>query len=106
VDDVTLEQKLAKMQEIIRSLKRVAVAFSAGVDSTFALKVAIDTLGPGNVIAVTADSESLARAEFEEAARLADSMGAKHVVIKTEEMSNPEYRDNPENRCYYCKSEL
>ena len=45
--DVSVDDKLARMQEILRSLKRVAVAFSAGVDSTFVLKVAVDTLGPG-----------------------------------------------------------
>ena len=105
-DDRVLQDKLGKAQEILRSLERVAVAFSAGVDSTFLLKVAIDTLGPANVVAVTADSDSLARAEFDEAARLADKMGAEHVVIRTGEIENPDYRANPANRCYYCKSEL
>jgi uncharacterized protein len=102
----SLAQKLEKMQEILRSLKRVAVAFSAGVDSTFALKVAIDTLGAENVVAVTADSDSMARAEYDQAAELAESMGAEHVIIKTEEIENPVYRANPADRCYYCKSEL
>lgn len=101
-----LDQKLARMQEILRSLKRVAVAFSAGVDSTFVLKVAVETLGPENVIAVTAKSDSLAEAEFREAARLADEMGAEHVVIETREFDDPRYRANPTDRCYYCKSEL
>lgn len=102
----SLDEKLAQMQEILRSLERVAVAFSAGVDSTFALKVAVDTLGAENVVAVTAKSDSLAEAEFEEAARLADQMGAEHVIIETREFDNPNYRANPANRCYYCKSEL
>ena len=106
MSDNAVQVKLARMQEILRSLERVAVAFSAGVDSTFLLKVAIDTLGPENVVAVTADSDSLARAEFEEAGKLAEAMGAEHVVIRTNEMDDPNYRANPENRCYYCKSEL
>jgi len=106
VSDVSLADKLEKMKAILRSLERVAVAFSAGVDSTFLLKVAIDTLGPENVVAVTADSESLARAEFDEAVRLAQTMGAQHVIIQTEEMRNPDYRSNPANRCYFCKLEL
>lgn len=101
-----VEEKLERMKDILRSLERVAVAFSAGVDSTFLLKVAIDTLGPSNVVAVTADSDSLARAEFDQAVRLAESMGAEHVIIKTREMDNPDYRANPANRCYFCKSEL
>ncbi|MBP7936248.1 MAG: ATP-dependent sacrificial sulfur transferase LarE [Phycisphaerae bacterium] len=102
----SLDEKLAKMQEILRSLKRVAVAFSAGVDSTFALKVAVDTLGPVNVVAVTAKSDSLAEAEFLEAVKLADQLGAEHVIIETREFDNPDYRANPANRCYYCRSEL
>lgn len=103
---MTVEQKLEEMKEILRSLKRVAVAFSAGVDSTFVLKVAIDTLGPENVVAVTGKSESLADAEFDEACKLADQFGAEHVIIETHEMDDPNYQANPSNRCYYCKSEL
>jgi uncharacterized protein len=94
------------MQEILRSLERVAVAFSAGVDSTFVLKVAIDTLGPQNVVAVTGRSDSLAEGEFEESQRLAESLGAEHVVIETQEFDDPNYLANPANRCYFCKSEL
>jgi len=106
VNQVSVEDKLENMRETLRSLERVAVAFSAGVDSTFLLKVAIDTLGSQNVVAVTADSDSLPRAELDEAIKLADEMGAEHVIIQTEEMSKPEYRANPAERCYYCKSEL
>lgn len=102
----SLDEKLAKMQDLLRSMKRVAVAFSAGVDSTFALKVAVDTLGAANVVAVTAKSDSLASAEFEEAAKLAGQMGVEHVIIETREFDNPSYRSNPTNRCYFCKSEL
>ncbi len=101
-----LKSKLEKMQDILRDLKRVAVAFSAGVDSTLVLKVALDTLGPANVVAVTGKSNSLAEGEFEEAQRLAQSMGAEHVIIETEEMQDPNYLANPQNRCYFCKTEL
>lgn len=104
--DSQLQQKLERMQEILRSLDRVVVAFSAGVDSTFVLKVAVDTLGPDNVIAVTAQSDSLARAEYEQAVELAERMGAPHEVVETHEMDDPNYAANPTNRCYYCKSEL
>ena len=103
---MTPEHKLEEMKEILRSLKRVAVAFSAGVDSTFVLKVALDTLGPENVVAVTGKSDSLAAAEFDEACKLAESFGARHVVIETQEMKDPNYAANPANRCYFCKSEL
>ncbi len=102
----TLEQRYEAMQEILRSLGRVAVAFSAGVDSTFVLKAAIETLGAENVVAVTGKSDSLARAEFEQAIQLAESFGAEHVLLDTREFEDPNYLANPENRCYFCKSEL
>ncbi len=102
----SIDEKFAHMQDLLRSLERVAVAFSAGVDSTFVLKVARDTLGPDNVVAVTARSDSLASAEFEEARSLAEGMGVEWVIVDTGEFKNPDYLANPENRCYYCKSEL
>ncbi len=101
-----LQTKYDRMCEILRSLERVAVAFSAGVDSTLVLKAALDTLGPQNVTAATGDSDSLARAEFEEARRLTEQLGARHVVLETDEFENEDYLANPENRCYYCKSTL
>jgi len=104
--DALLDRKLEALQDILRSMRRVIVAFSAGVDSTFLLKVAIDTLGPANVLAATARSDSLSRAEFEEACRLADRFGSPHRIIDTEEMKDPNYRANPTNRCYFCKTEL
>jgi len=99
-------EKLERMKAILRDLDRVAVAFSAGVDSTFVLKVALDTLGPDRVVAVTGRSDSLAAEELEEARRLAEAMGAEHVVIDTQEFDDPNYLANPENRCYFCKTEL
>lgn len=106
VSELSIDEKLEKMQDILRGLERVVVAFSAGVDSTFALKVAIDTLGAENVVAVTARSESLARQEYEQAVELAEQFGAEHVILETEEMNDPNYLANPVNRCYFCKSEL
>jgi uncharacterized protein len=103
---VSLNQKLVNARQILVSLERVAVAFSAGVDSTLVLKLSIDTLGHQNVVAVTGRSESLARAEFDQAKRLTESLRARHVVIDTEELSDPRYTRNPTNRCYYCKSTL
>ncbi|HUU84179.1 MAG TPA: ATP-dependent sacrificial sulfur transferase LarE [Phycisphaerae bacterium] len=102
----SLDSRYEKMQEIIRSLGRVAVAFSAGVDSTLVLRVAVDVLGPENVIAVTGRSGSLAQAEFEAAQVLASEIGAELVVLDTREIENDNYAANPENRCYYCKTTL
>ena len=102
----SLQDKFARMGEMIRSMERVAVAFSAGVDSTLVLKVALDVLGPDRVVAVTGKSDSLARAELAEAVKLTGAFGAEHVVLETDELSNENYAANPENRCYFCKTTL
>ncbi|MEK7757316.1 MAG: ATP-dependent sacrificial sulfur transferase LarE, partial [Planctomycetota bacterium] len=102
----TLDEKYAQLRQILRDLESVAVAFSTGVDSTLVLKVALDTLGPTKVVAVTGRSDSLARAEFDEAGSLAAVLGAEHVVLDTDEFDNPNYLSNPTNRCYFCKTTL
>ena len=106
MSDNSLDLKFAKLQAIIRDLKRVAVAFSAGVDSTYLLKVAVDTLGADSVVAVTGKSDSLSQTEFEQSVELARSIGAEHVFIDTREFEDPNYLANPANRCYFCKTDL
>lgn len=102
----TLDSKYAKMQEILRSLRSVAVAFSGGVDSTFVLRVSVDVLGLDKVVAVTANSDSLAAREKLEAEQFAASLGVEHVLIETSEFENESYLQNPPNRCYFCKTTL
>ncbi len=102
----TLQEKFDRLGEIMRSLESVAVAFSAGVDSTLILKIALDVLGIEKVTAVTGNSDSLARAEFDAAIKLANSLGASHVILETDEFSNDSYTANPNNRCYFCKTTL
>lgn len=97
--------KLARMRERLGELGSALVAFSGGVDSTFVLKVALDVLGP-RAVALTAISASVAPEERREAMRLAQLLGARHVVVDSAELDNPSYRRNPTDRCYFCKSEL
>ena len=100
------QSKLDRLEDLLHTMQRVIVAFSAGVDSTFLLKVAIETLGPQNVVACTAVSPSLARAELQSVRDLAAGMGATLRLIETREMDNPRYAENSAKRCYFCKSEL
>jgi uncharacterized protein len=104
--DAGLEAKLAAMQRRIAGLKAVAVAFSAGVDSTLVLKVALEVLGRERVLAVTARSPSVPREELATAARIAEALGCVHRVIDTREFADQRYRANPIDRCYYCKTTL
>lgn len=90
----------------INRYKKVMVAFSGGIDSYFVLKAAIDSLGKENVLAVTGDSPSLKQSEKELTLKLAKVIGAEHKVIFTDEMNNPDYYNNPNNRCFFCKDEL
>ncbi|QGH33827.1 ATP-dependent sacrificial sulfur transferase LarE [Gracilibacillus salitolerans] len=101
-----IEQKHQKLVSILQEMKKVVVAFSGGVDSTFLLKVAVDTLGVDNVLAVTADSETYPTSELEEAKQLAEHIGARHQVIETSELAIPGYTENDKNRCYFCKNSL
>ncbi|WP_404822616.1 ATP-dependent sacrificial sulfur transferase LarE [Paenibacillus gallinarum] len=101
-----LENKYNQLQAILLEMKSVVVAFSGGVDSTFLLKVAVDTLGADHVLAVTADSETYPSSELEEAKELAAQIGVNHQVIETSELAIPGYAENNKNRCYFCKSSL
>jgi uncharacterized protein len=94
--------KHALLRNILMSMGSVAVAFSGGVDSTLLLKVACDELGD-KVVAVTARSETTPRHEMDEALKLAREFGVRHLVIDSDELSDPEFTRNPKNKCYICK---
>ncbi len=104
-DERKAEEKLQRLRETLRSFGGAVIAFSGGVDSTFLLKVAQEELGE-RALAVTATSETYPSRELKEAEELASAMGARHLVIESEELEIPGFRENPPNRCYFCKGEL
>lgn len=103
--DRHLNQKYKQLKKEIKRLDNAIIAFSGGVDSTLVLKAAYDALGD-KAVAVTADSPSLPRRELDKTKKIANQIGARHLIINTEETKNEDYLKNPSNRCYYCKSEL
>lgn len=103
--DEILAIKLARLREVIAGIGPMAVGFSAGVDSTLLLKVAVDVLRDG-AVGITTISASLPVEEREEARRLAAIIGARHRFVPSLELEDPRYRENTTRRCYFCKSEL
>jgi pyridinium-3,5-biscarboxylic acid mononucleotide sulfurtransferase len=102
----SLEQRLADLDDRLRSLGSVLVAFSGGADSAFLLAAAARALGTDAVVAATAVSASLPGHELAAAADFAAGLGVRHVTPSTDEMARDGYRANAGDRCYFCKAEL
>ena len=104
-DAPNLAAKRALLDEHLRSLGRTLVAYSGGVDSAFLAWAAHQALG-SNMLAVIADSPSLARAQLADAAAFAGEAGIPLEIIVTGELDRPEYARNDASRCFHCKDEL
>jgi pyridinium-3,5-biscarboxylic acid mononucleotide sulfurtransferase len=100
-----LAAKYDRLVAILRSMESVAIGYSGGVDSTLLLKVAVDTLG-SRAVAMIGRSETYPTREFEEAVAIAGAIGARSLIVHTEETDDLKFRENPADRCYYCKTEL
>jgi uncharacterized protein len=101
----TVLEKYDRLQSILKQMGSVAIGYSGGVDSTLLVKVAVDVLG-SRAVAMIGRSETYPTREFEEAVALAEQIGARYVVVKTEETDVLKFQENPPDRCYYCKTEL
>ncbi|HLF20705.1 MAG TPA: ATP-dependent sacrificial sulfur transferase LarE [Bacteroidota bacterium] len=106
-DKLTLEvqSKYDHLKKLLREMGSIAIGFSGGIDSTLLIRVATDVLAD-HALAVIGRSETYPTREFEEAVTLAQQFGSRYRVVATEETDNLKFKENPPDRCYFCKSEL
>jgi pyridinium-3,5-biscarboxylic acid mononucleotide sulfurtransferase len=100
-----IDQKWDRLRSLLSEMRTVLLAYSGGVDSSVLLRAAAETLGQ-NLIAVTAVSETYPAEELHFAKRFTSSLGVRHRILQTEELSKEEFSRNAEDRCYHCKQEL
>jgi uncharacterized protein len=102
-----LSFKLEQLKAFIKEKGKdgVVVAFSGGVDSATLAAVSHEVLGEKAVV-VIAQSPTYTSEELKDAKQIAQDIGIKLYMIETNELSNPDFSRNPENRCYFCKKEL
>lgn len=100
-----LHQRYQALQATLEGLDTALVAFSGGIDSSLVAYVAGQVLGT-RALAVTSGSAALKRSDLKLTQELAESWGLRHQIIITDELSKPDYRANPVNRCFHCKTSL
>lgn len=102
---IPLQTKVDRLYTCLHNYKKVIVAFSGGVDSTFLAEAAQNVLGE-NALAVTAISDSYPIREMRAAQDIAKQIGIRLETVNTEELDLEGYASNPTNRCFFCKTEL
>ncbi len=100
-----LSAKLDRLRHEIADMQSVLVAYSGGIDSALVLKVAYDELGE-HAVAITALSPTFPAEELENAQRVAQEIGARHELVRTDQLAVPEFVKNDAARCFHCKTDL
>lgn len=99
-------ERICRLRALLREMAPLVVAFSGGVDSSVVLKVALDEVGREAVLAVTAAGDVHTSEDLDAAREAAARLGARHLVVRTEELAIPGFAANSPERCYLCKGEL
>lgn len=100
-----MDNKFKKLKSLLNNMGSVLLAYSGGVDSTFLLKIAKDTI-KGNVLAVTSSSPAFPAEELTFSKKMAKALGVRHKIIQTRELLNKNFSSNSSERCYFCKREI
>jgi uncharacterized protein len=105
VHTTLLQDELARLRTLLSGMQSVLVAYSGGIDSTLVLKVAHEQLKE-RAVGITAVSPTLPLLELESATRIAREIGARHEIVKTDQLDIQEFVQNDAARCFHCKTDL
>lgn len=103
---MTIDEKYKLLGENLKKLGKVLVAYSGGVDSTFLLKVCVDTLGSKNVLACISTGPLLPKSQLDNAIEIANDMQVAVETVETNEITDAAFYINKADRCFHCKSSL
>ena len=98
-----MDEKELKLKALLKGIGKIVITYSGGIDSSYLLKVALDTLGSENVLAAVVNSELFPDYEFDMAIDLANEMGARVIGLEMEELSDPRIAANTPKIWYYSK---